>query len=324
MRIVDTAINNLGKEIPLHDLKNDYLTYIPPRSRWNFERIRNNILGLIVNPGNETIFKTFLIAEFNKIIKASPDELGAYVLHTQIHFPNLLFNTITDSQTAFGKKVEKAFEYSTFRKTTKAKWFARALNIKTCLYCNSQFTLIISKKSSSGLLFQFDHFISKSKHPYLSLSMCNLIPSCSNCNIAKSKIDFNLTNSVHPYKEDINKYLKFNVSNPDVLDYLINKKGSDISIILKHKNLKVQKHIDTFSLEKIFNEHTDFVEEIFLKAYYYDKSTQKELTEVFNGLIDKNMIKRFILGNYYLDSDLNKRPLSKMVKDIAMQVKLID
>jgi hypothetical protein len=77
-------------------------------------------------------------------------------------------------------------------------------------------------------------------------------------------------------------------------------------------------------LKEIYNEHTDFVEDIFLKAYYYNSSKIRELTTEFDGLINKETIKRFILGNYYLASDLNKRPLAKMIKDISMQVKLID
>ena len=60
-----------------------------------------------------------------------------------------------------------------------------------------------------------------------------------------------------------------------------------------------------------------------LKVYYYDESTQRELRNEFNGVIDENTIKRFILGNYYLDEDLNNRPLAKMTKDISIQIGLI-
>lgn len=322
MRIVDEVLDRKGKLIPFSNLAEDYFHYNPVGSKWRFDRIANDLMSFLPMNLTEIDFITFIYSNFKRIILASPHELQGLVNLVERRFPGLLYQH--ERQTNFGKRIEDIFSYKSFRKSNKAKWYARALNIKTCLYCNAQFTLQISKKGSSGILYQFDHYFSKSKYPFLSLSMFNLIPSCSNCNTAKSKSEFNLSNSIHPYWGDMNKSLVYNASNPDVLDFILNhKSGSKISVLLKHKNLKVQKHIDTFSLDKIANEHTDFVEEIFLRAYYYDTSKQKELITEFTGLIDSNTIKRFILGNYYLDNDLNKRPLAKMTKDIAKQIKLI-
>lgn len=287
MRIVNKIFDKNRKEISLFSNLNDYLTYNPPKAKWKFNRIKTNISNLLTNTPGEIGFKNYLATEFDNIIRATPTQLEYYINEINRDYPNLLFNQVSRKQTTFGHAIENAFEYEVFRKTSKARWLANSLNIKSCLYCNAQFTLCITKESSTGLLFQFDHFFSKSKYPYLSLSMCNLIPSCSNCNIAKSKIDFDLSNAVHPYHEDINVLMNFSVSNPDILDYLLNfNKSKKTSILLKYTSLKAKKHIDTFSLEKIYNQHTDFVEEIFLKTYYYNPSKIKELEEVFKGIID--------------------------------------
>jgi hypothetical protein len=324
MRIVNKALNKIGNSIPLFQLRNDYVDYYPSGAQWRFERVEKNLRGISPSNLTEIEFLYFIHIEFKRILQATPSKLQEYVDYVDRRFPDLLYSHRFERQTDFGKKIEDAFEYGSFRKSLKARWFAKTLGVKTCLYCNSQFTLQISKNSSSGILFQFDHYFSKTRYPFLSVSMCNLIPTCSNCNIAKSKKHFTIRNAIHPYHEDMNSFLEFNVSNPDVLDFIINHNlGKKISVLLIGKISKVQNHITTFSLDKIVNEHSDFVEELFLKAYHYDESMQREIINDFDGIIDSDTIKRFILGNYYLDEDLNKRPLAKMTKDIARQIKLI-
>ncbi|MFK4985705.1 hypothetical protein ACI4B7_28170, partial [Klebsiella pneumoniae] len=79
-------------------------------------------------------------------------------------------------------------------------WLARQLNLKCCPYCNAQYTIIANSDAGKTIAkFQFDHFFSKDKFPYLSISLYNLIPSCANCNITKSKKPLNLKDHYHPY-----------------------------------------------------------------------------------------------------------------------------
>ena len=90
------------------------------------------------------------------------------------------------------------FNYSSFSKDgsdlnnpdRKLKWgaykYIQSLGIRSCPYCNRQFTFSITvsrlKKDGKTLTLktikpELDHFFPKSKYPYLAISLYNLIPS---------------------------------------------------------------------------------------------------------------------------------------------------
>ena len=74
------------------------------------------------------------------------------------------------------------------------------LKIRTCPYCNRNYTFTVkSSSSAAGKKFttrpEFDHFYCKSKHPLLALSFYNLVPSCSVCNHGKATDDI----GINPY-----------------------------------------------------------------------------------------------------------------------------
>lgn len=80
--------------------------------------------------------------------------------------------------------------YTNFRNRKWAYGLLEKLDVKVCPYCNRQYTFTVPKVKVSP---QFDHYFPISKYPYLQLSLFNLIPSCSTCNLKKSDWDpFNL------------------------------------------------------------------------------------------------------------------------------------
>src|SRR5690606_9846552 len=84
---------------------------------------------------------------------------------------------------------------------------ASELGIRSCTYCNRQYTITIkSETNDSGKLTrpQFDHWLSMDKYPLLGLSFYNLIPSCPTCNSSvKGNIKFNTNNYIHPYLDNL-------------------------------------------------------------------------------------------------------------------------
>lgn len=83
-------------------------------------------------------------------------------------------------------------------------------------------------------------------------------------------------------------------------------------------------HNEVFSIEQIYEKHADVVEELVLKSLYYNKSRRDELQKEFAELnLSPSIIDRFVLGNYTLASEVNKRPLAKLSKDIGKQLKII-
>ena len=96
---------------------------------------------------------------------------------------------------------EKTFNSS----KSEAYWLSKQIDSKTCVYCNRQYAFTIVEGNGSNdderiARPAFDHWFDKSSNPLMSLSLCNLIPSCTICNSSvKGKIKFDLATHTHPY-----------------------------------------------------------------------------------------------------------------------------
>jgi len=190
--------------------------------------------------------------------------------------------------------------------------FVNDIGLKTCPYCNRAYIQSVSQR---GVVRpQIDHFFSKDKYPYLGVSFYNLIPSCSVCNgtTTKGNKDSYKDNLVSPYK----------IKNDDF------KFSFDIKSINNFAPKLVEKiHINDeyFKLEDFYKHHGDIVHELYTKLYKEDtKEHFDSLRKSLSGIgFDEAEIYRFITCGYLDDQDLHKRPLSKLIKDISEELKLI-
>jgi len=322
MRIVDSILNNAGNLVTFDRFADEYFSY--HKNGWTnyFTEAKTSLTALLA--GLTPIQNNFiqeLLLDFESIIKATASQIPNII--TKFTSGSFL-NTLDDD--AFRKKIEDAFHYSAFRKSAKASWLAERFELKACLYCNAQFTLQIGKDGTKKkLLFQLDHFYNKARLPFLSLSLGNLIPSCSSCNISKSKAEFDLSSHIHPYLEDANVKFDFSINETNVLDYLLGNRDHKLltpQIDIIDPRFNSQRKV--FNIDNIYAKHTDIVEELIVKSVYYNKSRRDELEKEFDKLnLNKSLIDRFVLGNYSLDSEINKRPLAKLSKDIGRQLKII-
>lgn len=92
------------------------------------------------------------------------------------------------------------------------------------------------------------------------------------------------------------------------------------------KNIdKVNSHIETFNIQNLYNEHKDIALELFQKAQIYNESYIDQLYQKYEGTLFKNRedVLRHITGEFIEDIDINKRPLSKLIKDISEELDLI-
>ena len=130
----------------------------------------------------------------------------------------LNYNTNTDNKKKELKEVLETFGYDNLRRSEVGVWFSTQLHIKVCPYCNREYTFTISLPNKKDkLLFNFDHFLSKSEYPYLSLSFFNLIPCCSICNTNfKGDKPFSVYKNIHPHIEGFNKNVTFTLNTSDV------------------------------------------------------------------------------------------------------------
>lgn len=145
------------------------------------------------------------------------------------------------------------------------------LKIRTCPYCNRNYTFIVKSSCSTGEKTfttrpEFDHFYNKSQHPLLALSFYNLVPSCSICNHGKATENI----GVNPYFEGFQS--KFGICNKKDMTLLnINeiklvKSEADFSIGFIKPSTSEQQNIEELGLDVLYNKHKDYVMDLIDKS----------------------------------------------------------
>lgn len=269
----------------------------------------------------------FTDEKIEEIIKCKPENLQS--LANEINAQSLNLDIINK---AFIGDKSNPYGYKKF--TTKAKIpyrayrLADALKIDVCPYCNKNYTYTIMNKSTQYTRPDFDHFLPKNKYPYFALSFYNLIPSCQICNrTLKHTKEFALSSHLHPYQDDFHSIKRFSTTKPLVLC----DKEDDFEIIFKNKSSdktlvkKADKNIEDLALELQYNRHKDIVLELKDRYDLYNDASIQILfkdTKIFNGK-DEEYIKSLIMCSSTKDKDINKRPLSKLIKDISEELGII-
>lgn len=246
-----------------------------------------------------------------KILKANPKKLDeiAQWFNTLSNYKKKKYDYIKDiGYRNFSKKKK---EYNAYD-------LAKSLNVKACVYCNRNYTFTVTKSKKEILRPDIDHYYDKESYPILALSFYNLIPSCTECNrTLKGTTHFNINDYLHPYEDDFNTYAKFNY---------IYKSKDEIEIDLRTDDSRTKKVIDAFQLDTIYNEgYQDIVLELIQKREIYSDSYINDLTNQYEGTLFKNKedLLRLITCGYVDDKDLDKRPLSKLIKDISEELGLL-
>ena len=257
------------------------------------------------------------------ILKANNNELKEYIKYFQENYPNSigvenqkkeewhqLYKIIRD------EIFEKEYNNWGKRKTYGSYKFVEILDLKTCPYCNRNYTFIVDEESGK-LRPELDHFYPKSIYPFLAMSFYNLIPSCPICNHTKSsKVSENLINPYDIKDDDF----KFTYKPTDIsFSEVESKKYNMDSFEIEFKNQN--ENINIFKLDELYKQHKDIVVDLLMKKAYYPKSYIEELEKSFG--FTKDEIYRYLLNNYKKEEDLHKRPLSKLMKDISEELDLI-
>jgi len=195
--------------------------------------------------------------------------------------------------------------------------FVTKHNLKTCPYCNMGYILISErdKNNKNGLRPEIDHFFPKSIYPYLAMSFYNLIPSCKVCNHTKSSRDTNKDELLSPYEIDDDTF-KLTYRPQSINFNQVKKRKYNVNKSFEIEFKKIDKHSNKyFKLDKLYEQHKDVVLELLVKRTIYSKSYIAELKKNFYFTDDE--IYRFLFCNYKASNDFNKRPLSKLIKDIT-------
>jgi hypothetical protein len=295
-------------------------TYISP-----LKKLEDKLLEIrgVLPQTDEIILKTRFLEKVTH-----PEEFKKLLISPLEKFQNII-DDYEDFNPLFQEKKYKSYlellGYSRLRGLHLMYTLAMDLGIKTCPYCNNNYTLTIKKSKKANL--HFDHFYSKSEYPYLSLNFYNLIPCCAVCNTAKSDKKFNFKEYIHPYFDSISNKFDFKTDGDSIFDMILNgsKDLGKMKVVIKAKKGyadKVKKHDNVFNLFEVFNEHSDVAYEVYAKQYIYTDEFKKLLKDNFGDQFSNKEIERFLLGNYSLESEINKRPLSKLMQDIQKEAKI--
>ncbi|MDU1229876.1 MAG: hypothetical protein E6980_06900 [Clostridium sp.] len=209
----------------------------------------------------------------------------------------------------------------------KVQWsaynFVLELGIKVCPYCNRQYITPVYSESGK-LRGDLDHFYAKSKFPYLSMSIYNLVPCCKFCNSSlKGDKEFTYERNINPYEDGIDDYMYFSYipnsiksfyGNDSIIIKLFEKENADKEMLEKLKN-----NLKLFQIENLYQYNTNIVELLLKKRTIF---TDKYLDNFYNNHKNVFESKTEMIDMLFRDSLQFEEdsPFSKLKKDIISEI----
>ena len=217
-------------------------------------------------------------------------------------------------------EIRKIFNYKNFTTKKKKEYdaydLAKNLDIPTCPYCNRTYTkTVITKNREKIIRPEFDHWFPKNQYPLLALSFYNLIPSCHICNSnVKGETEFKLDSHFHPYNSVSNLKARFSYNYKSYDDYKIKINTED----------KFSRNsVEAFQLENIYQAHEDEVKDLIKIRQAYSDKYIEILNKSLKINLSKEEVYRLAFGVHYEDDKFDRRPLSKLKKDILTELGII-
>lgn len=256
---------------------------------------------------------------FETVVLAGEHEL----LKLKNNYVRRALRTTAVGKNAFKELMENLYTKFTQSDSGKGKstshYFFEKLNIRTCPYCNRQYTFTLSEENANTSP-EYDHFYAKSDYPILAVSFYNLVPSCHACNQIKG---VKKTVKVNPYfsgfKCKFRLYdKKKNGKKMNALEILNKGEGY---LNFDGANMAEKSNIKAFGLNGLYELHDDYVKDIIEKAAAYNKVSREMIADTFQKRgYTPDQVHDFVWGKYLDDSQLENRVLSKLTKDLLEQL----
>lgn len=244
------------------------------------------------------------------------------LVHKDLH--NFLHSLFTDLYKKFIKSEpllkhtdkEENKEKEMFAKYDIAYYFFKKLNIRTCPYCNRNYTFTYLEDYRKARP-EYDHFYGQANCPLLAVSFYNLIPSCHDCNHTKLTKPL----GINPYFEGFSS--KFNVKYADsklpiqLEEYI---EQENLSIDFQEPSDAEKLNITHLGLDKLYQMHDDYVMEMIEKARIYRGAMADALSNSFQDAGTRKDVFEFVWGKNLALAEQINRPLSKLTRDILNQL----
>lgn len=292
------------------------------------EKNLENIYQVLIEKNND--FKSvFGNIKLKDLITSNPNDLKEIIEKVEKNIKKINDKT---KESNLKNTIKDIFKYDGKFQPKIASFFEKYLNPKTCYYCNIDYINVYEQQEKNKKeyknKFTLDHFIDKGDHPYLALSIFNLIPSCYACNSKiKKSVKFYSNEKLknkNPFLEtfDLHQKVKFKLLLNDSCKNLHIKSKEDIDITLKEQFSDMyDKYIKIFKLNERYKAHKDIVFNMIQKAELYPQSRLKEL-ENLTG-IPFQQIKKDIFNLIDESEDLSKQPFSKLIVDMSKELGII-
>lgn len=254
-------------------------------------------------------------SEFKKIIK---------FLDTTYSCDTNWNGWLSGDKTHFGIRLSNALHYDEVRKKVLPE-YVKQLGIKTCVYCNMQYALTVTRKRGKALAFyELDHAWPKSIYPYLTLSFFNLQPCCGPCNRHKSSFEAKSPFYIYWDGSKPKPPVVFSIKNKSLVEYMLTH---------QHNILEIENTVeDSFSelfkklhISQLYKLQTDEAEEMIWRAKIYNNAYFNQLSITYGKsfMNTRTNLYRILYGVYAAEESVFTRPMTKFKLDIAKQLHLI-
>lgn len=209
----------------------------------------------------------------------------------------------------------------------KEKVVAR-LGLRVCPYCGRTYIYSVSPERGGKRVKvkpQIDHFLPKSKFPFLAVNLYNLIPSCTPCNMEPAKgdksplVEFGKKDLkiMHPFLFEDNRITFLYDARSEApydaseMDIKVNYHGNDV---LKNG------YNDFFFIDELYKYHNVEAHDLYYRMKTWKSEAQKAYKAL--GLPDDYwaMQPELFFGFPLNESQAPLRPLFKFYKDIYKQL----
>lgn len=262
--------------------------------------------------------------DFMNITEAGENEMKSYIQDYIKKSAYTTDNAKSLLQTLFVKL------YSTFTTEkddngiTRAHRFLKMLNVKTCPYCNRNYTFTIDEKNARTAP-EYDHFYDKSDYPLLAVAFYNLVPSCHTCNHVKGT---KKTVKINPFFSGFeSKFILVDENGKELTKAeIFKKKGGQLDFkkpTNANRAAEEEGNIEAFGLRGLYRQHDDYVGDIIGKVMEYDAIARQALVEAFqSNAKSPQQVYDFVWGSFLDIAQNGKRPLSKLTREILEQLEI--
>ena len=197
--------------------------------------------------------------------------------------------------------------------------FIKKMNLKVCPYCGRNQINVASYEGKRDSKPPIDHFLPKSKYPFLAVSFYNLIPCCTTCNDISNKGAFDpLENelSLENPHVFVDEHVRFKGEFPEMLS--MNEDDYDVNMQFAPKRLSIG-YKDTLKLEVFYKDEKQKMIDMHENLLTFSDGRKENLASL--GIEDSylNDIQKQVLG-YRLDGKTFVREFYKFKKEMFEQL----